>query len=395
MAVVTAVAAKPFAVKYFGKETTTAAETVKIPKDLPEETTAESMAAAPAESSAAQETSSEAVEELVQNAMGSYQYSMDDLVSIFKNLHDVADRVDKSVVSVSSVKTEKDWFDNPVRTSGLFSGIVTAKTDSELLILTTNNAVQGADSLSVTFSGGDTAEASIKRVDGGSGLAVLSVSIKEDNRKLTDRIAPVPLGNSYQVQRGDQLILVGSPEGTVHSVTYGFATYVAKNIAVTDGTAGVIYTDGVGNANDGTWVLNTGGQIIGWVTSAFHKEDGQNPTRILGISDFKSILERMTNGQASPMFGIEGAEVTKELQAQEMPAGIYVTAETNDGPAYKAGIQAGDIITKIGDTKILTMRDYTDQMEKLHAEDTVKVTVMRNGRDQYTPIEFQVTVGAR
>jgi len=399
VAVITLVLARPYAVKYFARETTLPVETVKIPRDEPTaapETEATVPETQSTTSASQQETESEAVKNMVNDAMESYPYSMDDLVSILNNLRGIADRTDRSVVAVNSVKTQKDWFDNSVQTSGLFSGIVIARTDSELMILTTGKALENADALKVTFNGGGQTDAVQKRLDAPSGLAVLSVSVTDANRKMLDSATAVELGNSYQVKRGDPLVLTGSPQGTVHSVDYGFASYIARNVSVTDRSADVIYTDGKGNASDGTWVLNTDGQLIGWVTDAFTSEENKGPTMISGISDYKSVLEHMTNGQASPLLGITGAEVTKEVQDQGVPAGIYVTSQNNDGPTYRAGIQAGDIITSVGGNKTETMQEYTAELEKLHAEDSVKVTVMRTGRENaYTPLEFQVTVGAR
>ena len=85
------------------------------------------------------------------------------------------------------------------------------------------------------------------------------------------------------------------------------------------------------------------------------------------------------------------------MQEQEIPEGIYITRITKDSPAYNAGLQPGDIITRIGDEKIISMRDYTAVLEKLHAEDSVKFVVMRTGRDEneYAELEFMLNVGAR
>ena len=66
-----------------------------------------------------------------------------------------------------------------------------------------------------------------------------------------------------------------------------------------------------------------------------------------------------------------------------------------DGPAYNAGIQNGDIITAIDNTKMTTMKDYLGKMDDLECGQLIHVTLERNGRDQYTQLEFQVTVGAR
>jgi len=397
VAVITAVLVRPSAVKYLVPTTIPVPETVQIPRDEPSsetETTTAAETTAPVTSSSGEKPKTE-VKQIVQDVMESYPYSAKDLSRMYDNLKGIADDADKAIVAVSSVKTATDWFDNSVQTTGLYSGIVTAKTDSELLILTTDKAVAGADSLKVKFIGGSEMSAGLKRVDTGCGLAVISVSITDENRDFLKSVMPVILGNSYMAGRGDQLILTGSPQGAVHSVDYGFASYIARGVSVTDKTTDIIYTDALGNSSDGTWAFNIKSELIGWVTDAFRAGDTTGPTMIAGISDYKSILERMANGQASPLLGIRGTEVTKDLREQGMPAGIYVTDQEGDGPSYKAGIQRGDIIVSIGDTEMKTMKDYVSALDKLHAEDVVKITVKRSGRDTWTPIEFQVTVGAR
>ena len=157
----------------------------------------------------------------------------------------------------------------------------------------------------------------------------------------------------------------------------------------------MIYTDAGGNASAGTWVLNTEGELIGWVTDQMGDPGGRN-TAVLGFSDYGTLLERMTNGQASPLIGIRGTAVIPSVQEQGVPAGVYVSEVISGSPAFEAGIQPGDIITRVGDSRITTIRDFSTRLESLHAQDNVTVTVMRNGREEeYTGIEFQVTVGAR
>ena len=66
-----------------------------------------------------------------------------------------------------------------------------------------------------------------------------------------------------------------------------------------------------------------------------------------------------------------------------------------NGPAYNAGIQNGDVIVKIGEKNILSMKDYENQLEALHQGDTVTVTVQRKSVNEYKELEYQVNVGAR
>ena len=66
-----------------------------------------------------------------------------------------------------------------------------------------------------------------------------------------------------------------------------------------------------------------------------------------------------------------------------------------NGPVYNAGIQNGDVIVKIGEKNILSMKDYENQLEALHQGDTVTVTVQRKSVNEYKELEYQVNVGAR
>lgn len=337
---------------------------------------------------------SEVVETRVREALKQYSYTIPDILKLNSTLGTVVNKADASVVSVTHVREQRDWFDNALQTSGLYSGIAVAKTEAELLVLTTAEAVNGADALRVSFQRGTAMDAVVKRVDTPTGLAVLSIAQRDDNRDLIEGIEPIPLGNSYRVRRGDILLALGAPFGKVHSVDYGIASFLASGISITDGQATVIYASCGSNAASGTWILNTDGELIGWATDAFSGEAKQQ-TEVLGISDFKAILERMMNGQASAWLGIRGTAVVTEMQAQGIPEGVYVTEETRNGPGYNAGIQPGDIITRIGDEKITTVRELTSAIERVHAEDLIQIGVMRNGRDSYTPMEFRVAVGER
>ena len=118
-------------------------------------------------------------------------------------------------------------------------------------------------------------------------------------------------------------------------------------------------------------------------------------TEIMGISDYKGILERLTNGLGAPCLGIEWQEVPESMTAQGMPQGIYVLDTVSGRPAYEAGIQNGDIITAVDNREILTQRDFQNLMDTLECGQLIHVTVQRNGRDQYTELVFPVTLGAR
>ena len=374
---------RPVAEKIFPKPTPTAETTVSISRDEPEpETTAIVI-----------ETTPDLVENVVEDVLKKYQYKMDDINKFAKVISGLSDALDYGIVSVYAVKNTTDWFNNPVETSEEGSGAIIANTETELLILAPMAAISEASSIKVRLFTGLETQATIKKTDRYSGLCVLSV-LKEglDNEKLKD-IRTLALGNSYAVKRGDVIIAIGSPLGAVYSNTYGSVSYIANNVSIVDGMTRLIYTEANSNINKGTWFVNVNGEIIGWATN-IHDDD--NPkTMVAGISDFKPILERMMNAQASAYLGIKVTEISSEARATGVPSGLYVMSCETDSPSYTAGIQAGDIITHIGNNEVSSLVEYKKMVEVMHAEDVVEIKVMRNVREGYKEVVFPITVTAR
>ena len=357
---------------------------VTIPKDEPE--TAESTPAP---------TKEVPIEDILKSAMEEYPFSVDDLNALYGSLRSVVQQADKSIVTVHSVRTQTDWFNNPVENSGLFSGVVIAFANQELLVLVPDGAVEDAEAIRVTFSEGSEVQGRIKETDPHSGMAIVGISIADLGKTLLEEVKVLELGNSYSVKQGDMVAAVGGPAGVVHSVGYGFISYISKNVQVTDGVTRIFYADVKGNAATGTFLINTAGQIIGWVTDEFKNEGSRDMTAAIAISDYKSILERMSNGTPFPYFGIKGQEVTAVMNGQGMPLGVYVAEVNENSPAYQAGIQRGDIVTAVGKKAIVTMKDFQTALEGLVPGENAEVTVSRSGIEEYQEIQFQITIEAR
>lgn len=389
IAAVSFAVSRPLAVRYLGDETTQQESSISIPKDEPTETPYEPTD----EECPTQET--EPIEEQVQSAIEKYRYSVDDLNSLYGSLRALAQKASRGIVLVHSVKQDVDWFDNPVETTGAYAGAVIASTRRELLILTPEAAVGKADSIKVMFEDGTEVDGHVKQKDKISGMAVVSVNIDDVGEATWKTVETLALGNSYTLKQGDLVIAVGSPAGVVHSIDYGFISYVMKNAQVVDGVRRALYSDICANTQMGTFLVNTSGELVGWVTEELKNENTRHMTEVMGISDYKGILERLTNGLSAPYIGIYGQEVGSGMTNQGLPQGIYVQKCVPDGPAYNAGIQNGDVITQIGEREIVSMKDFQAAIDNLASGQTVCIVVERNGRDQYAKLEFQVTVGAR
>lgn len=380
---------KTVAKKIMGQEKAEESRPITIPKDEPETQTP-----VPVQEASTEPT--EPVEEKVRSELEKYPYSLEDLNKMYGNLRTLASEADKSIAAIHSIQREKDWFDNPIETTGQFSGVVIDARREEVLVLAPSKAVETADSLEVVFSDSEIVPGTVKQTDSQMGLTVICADVSSLEDAQYEKIKPVKLGNSYSSRQGDLVFTVGSPAGMVHSSSYGFISYIAKNVQMTDGNARVLYADVKSRADAGTFLFNTDGELIGWGTDRYDQDVETGMKTFMSISDYKGVLELLSNGLPVPYLGIEGQEVTTEMEKNGMPAGIYITAAAPESPAYNAGLQPGDILDEINDVKIEGMKNFQSQVERLHVGDHITVTVQRNnGKDEYKEIEFAVTMGAR
>ena len=380
---------KTVAKKIMGQEKAEESRPITIPKDEPE-----TQAPVPVQEASTEPT--EPVEEKVRSELEKYPYSLEDLNKMYGNLRTLASEADKSIAAIHSIQREKDWFDNPIETTGQFSGVVIDARREEVLVLAPSKAVETADSLEVVFSDSEIVPGTVKQTDSQMGLTVIGADVSSLEDVQYAKIKPVKLGNSYSSRQGDLVFTMGSPAGMVHSSSYGFISYIAKNVQMTDGNARVLYADVKSRADAGTFLFNTDGELIGWGTDRYDQDVETGMKTFMSISDYKGILELLSNGLPVPYLGIEGQEVTTEMEKNGMPAGIYITAAAPESPAYNAGLQPGDILDGINDVKIEGMKNFQSQVERLHVGDHITVTVQRNnGKDEYKEIEFAVTMGAR
>ena len=380
---------KTVAKKIMGQEKAEESRPITIPKDEPETQTP-----VPVQEASTEPT--EPVEEKVRSELEKYPYSLEDLNKMYGNLRTLASEADKSIAAIHSIQREKDWFDNPIETTGQFSGVVIDVRREEVLVLAPSKAVETADSLEVVFSDSEVVPGTVKQTDSQMGLTVICADVSSLEDVQYEKIKPVKLGNSYSSRQGDLVFTMGSPAGMVHSSSYGFISYIAKNVQMTDGNARVLYADVKSRADAGTFLFNTDGELIGWGTDRYDQDVETGMKTFMSISDYKGILELLSNGIPVPYLGIEGQEVTTEMEKNGMPAGIYITAAAPESPAYNAGLQSGDILDEINDVKIEGMKNFQAQVERLHVGDHITVTVQRNnGKDEYNEIEFAVTLGAR
>jgi S1-C subfamily serine protease len=316
----------------------------------------------------------------------------------------IYDRYADSVVQiVSSFQQPSDFFHTGGEEQGIGSGFVVSS-DGYILtnahVVTTAGSTIGnrseitADKLEVRFKDGKKADASIVGFDvTGSDVAV----IKVDPADLD--LVPVALGDSAAVQVGEPVVAIGSPFGIYDSsLTAGVVSAVDRNVQSPESgfvIQDAIQTDAaINRGNSGGPLFDSSGKVIGINEQIISESGGfEGVGFAVPINTAKRVMDEIiaTGEVEYAWMGVVGQTVDEELAAQEnlpVSEGAYISKVLGDGPAAKAGIEVGDIITRFGDKDITKMEDVTDLLLDYNPGDKVTVTVLRNGEQKDLEIEL-------
>lgn len=320
--------------------------------------------------------------------------TLDDYQVLQNELYQIGNRVNKSIVTVTGIKEGVDIFDSPYESPGQASGLIIGNTSKELLILTEYQVIQDVKSIQVTFINNDTHDASLKKYDGNTGIAVLSVPVEEVAKTTMNQIETAVLGNSLNLRQGKIVVALGSPLGTNYSILTGNITSVSNSITTEDRNYTVFTTNIVANAKGNGVLINTNGEVIGLFLKSSYMQKEQNTLTAVSISELKDIIELLSNGINVPYLGIKGSTVTDAISEEyDIPKGVYIKEAVVDGPAMAAGLQTGDVIISVGKEEVLSMEDYQQMILKLKKGDKVKITANRQNTQGYKKFTCTVEVG--
>lgn len=325
-------------------------------------------------------------------SMGTEEY-----LSLYDSLRDVAREIQKSIVTVVGVTSEVDLFNNPYENEAMISGIIVADNVKELLILANITNIKGADSLKVVFADHEEYPATLKRKDNNTGLAVLSVPVTTVSKATLKAIQPANLEKTAQSHRmGDPVIALGRPMGNADSLCYGFITSSGNVINLPDSNYKLTTTDIYGSTAATGVLANIKGEVIGIIDTVNNSSDTKNLISAIDIFELKKAIEILSNDKDIAYLGIYGADVAEETnESMGVPFGVYIMKIDMDSPAMAAGIQSGDVITKVGDTEIETYQDLVDCLLTHEPEQTVTIGFMRQGAEAYIEMELNVVLGKK
>lgn len=367
---------------------------VSIPRDdiLETEQTEETETMIPeTETEEAKEPETELAQEPAEQPVKTFE--PEDYQALQNKLYAVGKEANRAIVTVTGVKSDTDWFQNPYESKGQASGLIVARNGGELLILTERKVIADVEEIYVTFINEVTVAASMKKYDGNTGIAILSVPVAQITQGTLNAIQIANLGNSLATTQGTLAIAIGSPLGTNYSILTGTITSATNSICTIDNNYTVFTTDIVGSSNGSGVLVNVAGEVIGLVMQGYSSAGDANTLTAISISELKAIIEMLSNGKDVPYLGLELTTVTNDIAKEyDMPKGVYIKEVKMDSPAMAAGLQSGDVLTKMDGDSIFTVDGYENRLLELAPGDTVKITFERQGTDGYTEIDCEVEV---
>ena len=279
-----------------------------------------------------------------------------------------------------------------------------AGTDTELLMVTNNHVVSGAQDLSVGFMDESVAEAAVKGTDADHDIAVIAVKLSDLSEDTLSAIKVIEIGSSSNLEVGEQVVAIGNALGYGQSVTTGIVSALNREVTIDNTANTLIQTDAAINpGNSGGALLNMSGQLVGINSAKYSDTSVEGMGYAIPVDDVVDIIENLMNRQVRTekaaegergFLGISGQDVTSEVsQAYDMPKGVYITSVETGSAAEQVGLQKGDIITKFDGTSVSALADLKEQLAYYKTGEQVKITYSTRENGQYAEKTATVTLG--
>lgn len=293
-----------------------------------------------------------------------------------------------SVVSINCSAVSTNIFGQQTESASSGSGFIYT---ADGYIVTNQHVVANASSINVTLYNGDTYPATLVGSDSDYDVAVLKIDAKD--------LPAVTLGNSTDVNVGDNVMAIGNPLGELtFSMSSGIVSCVNRAINVEGTPFNMIQVDAsINPGNSGGPLMNLYGEVVG-IVSAKYSSYADTTVEGLGfaipINDVQSIIsDIMENGSVTDKayMAITAGTMTQQMAAQykiNATEGVFVYSVEDGGAGDKAGLKLGDVITKLNDTQITSMEDLSAAKKNFKAGDTVTLTVLRDGQEITTQLTF-------
>ena len=270
--------------------------------------------------------------------------------------------------------------------SSLGSGVIVA---AQGYILTNNHVIAGADEIAVMLPDGKVAQARVIGTDPETDLAVLRVASRN--------LQPIVFADPASVQVGDIVLAVGDPFGVGQTVTQGIVSATGRNRLGINTFENFIQTDAAINpGNSGGALVDTAGHLIGINTAIYSRSGGsQGIGFAIPVSLARQVMEQIisTGRVARGWLGVSARDVVNETTG--VRAGAALVGLLRDGPAYKAGLRAGDTVIAINDKEISDTAALVAETAALSPGTRTQFKVVRDGQSATITVELGQRPAAR
>ena len=296
----------------------------------------------------------------------------------------------KSTVSVMATgKVNGGYWGGTQTTASAGSGFILSQ---DGYVVTNYHVIENKDTITVSLYDGQKLPASLIGYDEGNDIAVLKVE--------GDNLTPVVLGDSDNLNVGDNVIAIGNPLGELSfTLTAGYISAKDRAISMSNGSVmTLLQTDcPINSGNSGGALFNMYGEVIGITNAKYTSSAGEASIDNIGFaipmnrvrSLIFSIIEKGV--VTKPYIGVAVTNITEQLQSLGIPTGALITEITPDGPAEKGGLKVNDIITHIGGKRVEDSATLVSTVGAFQSGENVVFTVYRRG----VTVDVTVTIGEK
>ncbi len=324
------------------------------------------------------------------------------------DVSEVVENVMPSIVAItsktliSSGRFGPSFFREDQYSEGAGSGIIVSKSDKELMILTNNHVVEGANELSVQFINEKSYDAKVVGTSERKDIAIISVSLNDIDSDTLNEIRIASLGDSNKLKVGNGIIAIGNALGYGQSVTTGVVSALNREVSIDNYTNKMIQLDAaINGGNSGGALLNSSGEVVGINSAKYSSSASSSSASVEGmgfaipISDVSELITTLMNGENDEgvTLGIEGYIIDDSTSRYyNMPTGFYISKITSGSSADESELEIGNIITKIEDNTVTSLSDLQEVLNKLNKGDKVKLTVSYISNREYKEKDITVTL---
>jgi len=267
--------------------------------------------------------------------------------------------------------------------TSLGSGVIAS---AQGYVLTNNHVIDGADKIQVALRDGRSFQATVVGSDPETDIAVLHIEAED--------LPGITFGHSNDLRVGDVVLAIGNPFGVGQTVTLGIVSATGRNQLGINTYENFIQTDAAINpGNSGGALINAYGEMIGINTAIFSKSGGsQGIGFAIPVNLAKTVMQHIIkHGRViRGWLGIEAQDLTPKLLEQtglKNIEGILITGVLRNGPAHKAGIQPGDIVTHINDQAMTNAKQGMNMIAGVMPDTELKIVLMRKDKKIETTLK--------